>query len=420
VLSTWDAVYVVHGRAGAAPVDLRRSAGQGFAIRGRRPFFGTGAAVSGAGDFNGDGLADIAVGAPHSTVRHRAHAGATFVVFGAPDSRPLSLAQLNGRGVRIDGEQEFANLAEALAPIGDLNGDGRGELLIGASQVSAPGRRYGGVAYVVFGRPDPGVLDLQRPTGSAYRILGPGLRGAGGGLGQGRAGVSVAAIGEVNGDGRPDMIIGAPGAGRRCSPEEGAAYVVFGQSVPSPLDLDHLGEAGYAIRGGLPDANAGALVAGAGDWNQDGRGDRLVLRADFDDGRRRERPLLDLVFGRLPPPLPAAPTAEQLPRIEVPRPSLSRLVSGRGITARVTVKKSGPADAVLVEVYAAALGNDLPVALGYANFSRPSTKRVKLTAPKIVRRILRRRSRLRARVVLSQCSTAGHEYTARGRLVLHR
>jgi hypothetical protein len=420
VLSTWDAVHVVHGQAGVAPVDLRHTVGRGFAIRGRQPFLGAGSAVSGAGDFNGDGVADVAVGAPFSIVRHREHAGAAFVVFGGPDTHPLRLAQLNGRGVRIDGEHEFSNLGEALAPLGDLNGDGRGELLIGASQVSAPGRRYAGAAYVVFGRPDLGVLDLRRPGGTAYRILGPGRLGASGGLGQGRAGVSVAPIGDVNGDGRPDMIVGAPGAGRRCSPEEGAAYVVFGQSDAEPLDLDQLGEAGYAIRGGLPDANAGTLVAGAGDWNQDGRGDSLVLRADFDDSRRRERPLIDLVLGRLPSALPAAPTAGQLPRISVPRPSLRRLVNGRGITARVTVKESGPRDAVLVEVYAAALGNDIPVALGYTRFSRPRTKAVRLMAPRIARRLLRRRQRLRARVVLSQCSTAGHEYTARERVVLRR
>ena len=418
VLSTWDAVHVVHGQAATAPVDLRRSRGNGFVIRGRRPVFGAGAAVSGAGDFNGDGLADIAVGAPFSTMRYRPHAGATFVVFGTPHTRPVGLVRLGGRGVRIDGDGAFGQLGAALAPIGDLNGDGRSELLIGASLVSAAGRRYAGAAYVVFGRLDSGVVDLRRPGGSAYRILGPGRLGARGGLGQGRAGVSVAAVGDVNGDGRPDMIVGAPGAGRRCSPEEGAAYVVFGQSVASPLDLDRLGDAGYAIRGDLPDVNAGVLVAGAGDWNQDGRGDTFVMRADFDDSRRQERPLLDLILGRLPPPLPAAPTAGQRPRISVPRPSLGRLADGRGITARVTVDESGPRDAVLVEVYAAALGKDLPVALGYTRFSRPRTKAVRLAAPRFVRRLLRRRSRLRARVVVSQCTTAGYEYADRTRVVL--
>jgi hypothetical protein len=73
-----------------------------------------------------------------------------------------------------------------------------------------------------------------------------------------------------------------------------------------------------------------------------------------------------------------------------------------------------------VEVYSAALGDELPVALGYTRFSRPQTKTVKLIAPKFVRRLLRGRSRLRARVVLSQCSTAGNEYTAQSRIVLRR
>jgi hypothetical protein len=86
----------------------------------------------------------------------------------------------------------------------------------------------------------------------------------------------------------------------------------------------------------------------------------------------------------------------------------------------VTVTDSGREDAVLVEVYCAALGNEVPVALGYARFSRPQTKNVKLIAPKFVRRFLRARGRLRARVVLSQCSTAGYEYTAQRQIVLRR
>jgi hypothetical protein len=414
-------VYVVLGQAGTASVDLRRVAGRGFAIRGgRRRLSDAGAAVSGAGDFNGDGFADIAVGAPQSDVPRRAFAGTTFVIFGGPNRGSVKLGELNGRGVRIEGEHAFANLGEALAPLGDVNRDGRDDLLIGASLVSAPGRTYAGAAYVVFGRARPGRLDLRRPDGAAYRILGPGRSGAGGGLRQARAGTSVAAIGDVNADGRRDMIIGAPGAGRRCSPEEGAAYVVFSQPLPAPLDLGDLGEAGYAIRGELPDANAGSLVAGAGDWNGDGRGDALVLRADFDDSRRRQPPLLDLLLGRPAPSRSVAPTPAQLPQIEVPRPSLRRLASGRGINARLTVNESGPADAVLVEVHAAAPGDDLPIALAYARFSEPETRTVKLVAPRIVRRLLRRRTRLSARMLVSQCTTAGYEYTARSRIVFRR
>jgi hypothetical protein len=414
-------VYVVLGQAGTDSVDLRRLGRRGFAIRGGgRRLIDAGAAVSGAGDFNGDGLADIAVGAPQSDAPGRVGAGVTFVVFGGREGGPVRLEELSGRGVRIDGEHEFSNLGEALAPLGDVNGDGRGDLLVGASQVSAPGRQYAGAAYVVFGRAGPGRVDLRWPNGGAYRILGPGRNGAGGGLRQARAGLSVAAIDDANGDGRRDMIIGAPGAGRRCSPEEGAAYVAFSQPVPAPLDLGDLGDSGYAIRGELPDADAGALVAGAGDWNRDGRGDALVLRADWDDSGRPQRPSLDLLLGRVPPPLPAAPRPAQLPRIEMPRPSLRRLLSRRGIGARVTVKESGPVDAVLVEITAPLLGNDVPIALAYARFSRPETRAVRLVAPRIVRRFLRRRSRLRARVVVSQCTSAGYEHIARTRIVLRR
>jgi hypothetical protein len=416
-----DTVYAVLGQAGTAPVDLRRLAGRGFAIRGGgRGLRDAGSALAGAGDFNGDGVADIAVGAPLSDAPGRPNAGLTFVVFGGPELRSLNLGELGGRGVRVDGEHDSASLGEALAPLGDLNGDGRAELLIGASLVSAPGRRLAGAAYVVFGRPDPGALDLRQPNGAAYRILGPAHGGARGGFGQARVGVSVAALGDVNGDGRADMIVGAPGAGRRCSPDEGAAYVVFGQPAPTPLDLGDLGQAGYAIRGGLPDSNAGALVAGAGDWNRDGRGDALLMRADVDDSRRRQRPLLDLFFGRLPPAVPPAPGPRQLPHIAIPRLSLDRLVSGRGIKARLSVGEAGPADAVLVELYSRALGNELPVALGYARFSRPGTKAVSLVMPGIVRRLVGRRSRLRTRVLLSQCTGAGYEYTARRRIVLRR
>jgi hypothetical protein len=414
-------VYVVLGQASTAAIDLRRLAGRGYAIvGGRRRLLDVGAAVSGAGDFNGDGFADIAVGAPQSGSPGREGAGATFVVFGGPGRGSVRLGELAGRGVRVDGEHEFSNLGEALARLGDVNGDGRDDLLVGASQVSAPGRSYAGAAYVIFGRAETGRLDLRRAEGGAYRILGPGREGAGGGIRQGRAGISVAVLGDVNRDGRRDMLIGAPGAGRRCSPEEGAAYVVFSQPVAAPLDLDELGEAGYAILGGLPDANAGSIVAGAGDWNLDGRGDALVLRSDFDDSRRPRPPLLDLVLGRLPPPRPADPTPAQLPRIKLPDPSLRRLLTRRGLAARLAVSESGPADAVLVEVRARARGGEFPLAAAYETFSRPETRTVRLAAPRLFRHFLRRRSRLPARVVVSQCTTAGYEYTARTRIVLRR
>ena len=394
-------VYVVFGKRGTAPVDLRRLEDRGYAIRGGRRSVGdAGAAVSGAGDFNGDGISDIAVGAPQSGTAGREGAGFVFVIFGRRDAQAVDLARLGDRGVRIDGEHEFANFGESLAPLGDTNGDGRGDLLVGASQVTALGRDYAGAAYVVLGG----------TTSTAYRILGPP------GDEQARAGVAVAALGDVNGDGRRDILIGAPGASRHCSPEEGAAYVVFTPAAPTPIDLSDLGAAGYAIRG-VPGADTGWLVAGAGDWNRDGRGDALVVRGDYADSEEDEpAPRLDLVLGREPPPVPAAPA--QPPTIEIPEPSLRDLRSRRGLEGRITLSEAGPGDTVLAELRYGSGEEEVPLAVGYARVSGPGTTTIRFRTGDIFRRFLRSRTRLPLRVVFSQCTAAGYEHAGAGEIVL--
>jgi hypothetical protein len=127
--------------------------------------------------------------------------------------------------------------------------------------------------------------------------------------------------------------------------------------------------------------------------------------------------MLDLLLGRPPPARPATPTPAQLPSIAVPRPSLRRLVSGRGIDAQLTANEPGP---VLVEVDGKVHGQHLPLAATHATFSEPETRTVKLVAPSLIRHILRRETGVRAQVVVSQCTSAGYEYTARSRIILRR
>ena len=348
------------------------------------------------------------LGAPQSGTVRRDGAGFTFVVFGGPHRGVLRLGALGRRGVRIMGEHEFSNLGESLASLGDVNGDGRGDLLIGASQVSLFQRPYAGATYVVFGRA-AGSVDLRRPGGAAYRIAGPPA-----GEDQARAGLAVAAISDVNGDGRTDSLIGAPGAGRRCSAEEGAAYVVFSQPSPVPLDLDALGAAGYEISGAAPEDFVGTGVASAGDWNGDGRGDALVLRTDFGSSPKRP-PRLDLLLGRQPP---AGPTPAQLPSVAIPSPSLTRFLGRSGLDARVTAAAIG--DIVTVEVRTTAFGDDLPLAAAAFRVTAPGTTTVKLTAFALWRRALGNRTRIPVRVLVSQCTAAGQELSATGAFVLDR
>jgi hypothetical protein len=406
VVSTRRAtVYVVRGSKRTAAVDLRRLGRRGYRIRG---FTDVGAAVSGAGDFNGDGLADVAVGAPQSDAGRRHMGGVAFVVFGGPSRRTVRLDRLGRGGVRILGEHAFANNGEALAPLGDVNGDGRGELVVGATQVSAAGRQYAGAAYVVFGRAGAGRVDLRHPGTGAYRILGAG------GSEQSRAGWSVATVADVNGDGRRDILVGAPGTSRRCSPEEGAAYVVYSKADATPVDLAGLGAGGYAITGGRPDANAGVEVAGAGDWNGDGRGDALVLGADFDGSRDRQvAPHLDLVLGRDAPPVPPA----SVPALELVAPTLRGVLSRQGVEARTSVTAPGT---VSVEVETSAFGEPTPIAVAVAVAEQAGTSSLRLAVPDEIRPALRRRSRLPVTVTLSHCTPAGYEYSTATRLTLTR
>ncbi len=395
-------VYVVHGKTDAAAVDLRRLAGRGFAIAGGRELGDVGASVSGAGDFNGDGLADMAIGAPQSGSATRDGSGFAFVLFGGAHRGTLDLERLGARGVRIVGEHEFANTGESLAPLGDVNGDGRGDLLIGASQVTAAeDRQYSGAAYVVYGR-SAGEVDLLRPVGGAFRILGPRA-----GDGQARAGISVSSVPDVNGDGRTDLLIGAPGAGRRCSPDEGAAFVVFTPPGPTPLDLEDLGASGYAITGLVPASGAGYGVASAGDWNRDGRGDALILQEELGGDGPPRAPRVDIVLGRIPAP-PGPPAA--LPTVEVRQPSLRRLASARGLDVFVESERhTTEHEFMQAELRTSAFGEEMLLAVAYEAATGPSSTRMRLMAPQPYRSVLRRRTRLATQLVFSLCTADGRE-----------
>jgi hypothetical protein len=86
------------------------------------------------------------------------------------------------------------------------------------------------------------------------------------------AGSSVAAAGDVNGDGRPDVVVGAPGASPNGRSRAGATFVVFGDREAAVVRLGSLGARGFEIDGSTPNALAGQTVAGLGDVN----GDRLA------------------------------------------------------------------------------------------------------------------------------------------------
>jgi hypothetical protein len=259
----------------------------------------TASAVADAGDVNGDGVPDALIGAPDEGANGRAGSGSVYVVYGGrgASGTTVDLSTLQpSQGYRIDGESAGDALGTSVADAGDVNGDGIPDQLIGA-----PGADYGGsgagAAYVVFGqRPGPSEpLDLAALQPSqGYRLDG----GAGG-----RAGVSVDDAGDVDGDGVPDQLVGAPAADPGGMTAAGSVYVVHGlSSAPAaPISLVPVAASvDYEIDGAAAGDQVGRAVAGTGDVDGDGVPDQLVGAPGADPDGRSAAGAAFVVYGRRP------------------------------------------------------------------------------------------------------------------------
>jgi Ca2+-binding RTX toxin-like protein len=151
------ASYVVFGKAdwsGTSSLDLSSLDGtNGFTLQGVAAFDQSGQAVSGAGDVNGDGFADLLIGAPYAAP-HGTSSGASYVVFGKADwsgTSSFDLSSLDGtNGFALQGVATGDQSGRAVSGAGDMNGDGFDDLLIGATFADPHGNNSG-ASYVVFG-----------------------------------------------------------------------------------------------------------------------------------------------------------------------------------------------------------------------------------------------------------------------------
>ncbi len=214
----------------------------------------SGIAVSGAGDVDGDGLDDLLIGATGDDDAF-ADAGAAYLVLGTT----RGYLGLGSADAKITGDADNDGVGVALDAAGDVNGDGYGDLLIGASGHDGGGTNAG-AAFVVLGP-----LSGSSTVSDAYAALQ-------GEAAQDSAGGSVAGNLDTDLDGEPDLLIGAVYVDGS-SLFEGGAYLVRGPIEPGTMNL---GEAALRLDGEGAADRIGDAVANAGDTDGDGTDDLLV------------------------------------------------------------------------------------------------------------------------------------------------
>lgn len=302
---------------------------------------GAGFSVADVGDVNGDGFDDFLIGAPGITVNTNgqfdlssATSGTAYLVFGSREvnsPQAIDFASLNANqrigdlgtlgnalqnnpstgapGFAFDGitfragQQLLGQLGASVTALGDINGDGFADFMIGApGATGADGITPGaGRAYLVYGGPNLASLsnkhvDLDNvlPTSGLNVITFIGADPSG------RAGRAVAGVGDVIPNGLLDIAIGAPFASVGGVSGSGAVYVVDGAFLrparSQTINLADVGQPGGAIRSGLsnlnsvlfgganPGSEAGTAIAGAGDFDKDGKGDLLIGAASGSTG----------------------------------------------------------------------------------------------------------------------------------------
>jgi hypothetical protein len=212
-----------------------------------------GVSVSGAGDVDGDGHDDVLVSAPRR-YEGTSYTGAAYLVSG-PVTGTVDLALADAR---LIGEANNGYTWGSVSGAGDVDGDGHDDFLVGAA-LDSEGAVGAGAAYLVRG-PVSGTLSLSLADA---KLLGEHQND--------RAGYSVSGAGDVDADGRDDLLIAAVDNDEGAL-DAGAAYVVLGP-VTGTLDLS-LADA--KLVGERISDNAGARVSDAGDVDADGHDDLLV------------------------------------------------------------------------------------------------------------------------------------------------
>ena len=279
-LSNSGLFYLLFGKATTAAyadIDLAvfiTSASTGFTIAGPNSFYNLGynpINIRRLGDVNGDNIDDFAVTTQRGSVPS-AGAGAAWILYGQNTSfSNINLASLGSAGVLLTGSGDVYLLGSSIDGVGDFNGDGINDVLIGESQYNSATVNYCGAAYLLYGTASWTNMAM------ASFVTGPkGIRFVGS-IHMEFVGRSVSGAGDINGDGKVDLLIGGSGS---ASGLIGRVHVIFGTSTQFSADIDlgtiFASNLGFTAYNAPNDNRFGWLVSRGGDLDRDGYDDFVI------------------------------------------------------------------------------------------------------------------------------------------------
>ncbi len=284
-------IFVGHGSAGG-------NINNGFVYYGAQVGGKLGWSVAGIGDFNGDGFADVGAGAPFLDLSVSILDVGYFIWF------PGSSTGVKTSNNHTFGEEANGQLGYSIASAGDINGDGFDEIMVGAP----------------FNNSDDSIEDAGQVIIWYGTSNFPGTSSiCNGDQANAHFGMSLASLGDMNGDGYEDILIGAPDYDNG-QENEGAAFLYKGSSEGLQLTYSHIFESDQA------DAKFGQSLAGAGDLNGDGDPDFIIGASQYDNGQANEGAVF--IYYDLTDPLGL--TVSIIARGNQERASLGYSVSGAG------------------------------------------------------------------------------------------
>jgi arylsulfatase A-like enzyme len=252
-----------------------------------------------AGDFDGDGHTDIAVGVPTSAVGSVDSAGSVNVLYGSDGGLAAASNQLLQQGVDdLPGSAATGNGFGVALAAGDFNGDGVSDLAVGSPGQSVSGKAGAGAVTVLYGQTlqaGDSQAGLQSDTAQVWTQDSTDVLGT---SGASDAFASALAAGDFNGDGYADLAIGVPNETASSVKTAGGVNVLFGGPDGLTSTGNQLWKQGNDGILDTPETgdHFGASLA-AGDLNGDGSADLAVGVPQEDVGTVVDAGAVNVLYG---------------------------------------------------------------------------------------------------------------------------